>query len=123
MKNINQYRPQLAELTLKDPVQYVDITGATMKLASLYSKKFQEARNAVLDKVESGSYELPKTKTASDLAYNQILSTVIISWNDEFFMGPCTEENVLNLLNDPEMEWVRTQVIQFVTDSKHFFLN
>lgn len=122
MKNINQYRPKLAELTLKDPVQSLEIQGATIKMASFYSKKFQDARDAMLDAVESGNSETPKTKREWQLHNNRLLATLFVSWNEEFFIDPCTEEAVLKLLDDPEMSWMADQVNSFVMSSKNFFL-
>lgn len=122
MKNINQYRPQLAELVLKDPVKSLVIPGATIKLASFYSRKFQDARDQMLEAVEAGTDEAPKTRREYQLHNNKLLATLFIAWNEDFFMAPCEESAVLAILNDPEMSWVADQVNEFVLSSKNFFL-
>lgn len=115
MKTINDYAPSEYELTLLDPLG--DPTDGRITLVGRYSPEFYNAaRDALRDK--NIFDQAIQTLEAENI---HTLAACVKSWNEEFFLMPCTLENVEKLLSNPKMHWVKEQLEVVVLEKAHFF--
>lgn len=107
--------PAGEELPVKLRVQGLNV--ATIKQKALEANAFlMQAQKT--DNVDL----LVKTLVKAEKTAGEMAALAIVGWdNDEFMGGPYTPEYCREVLAKPEMEFLRKEVNQFITDQTNFF--
>lgn len=98
-------------------------TGAYLTLLSKDSKEYEklirmQAQAAILAR-ESGDTRTDLVKNRKETL--ETIASLIQDWRpDESFGGPFTKELAINLISEPERNWVTEQIWSFVDKRENF---
>ena len=115
LKTINDYAPSTYDFVLLDPLG--EPTEGRMTIVGRYSTEFY---NAARDTLRDKNIFDQSLKVLEDENTNT-LAACVKDWNEDFFLEPCTQENVIRLLSNPKMHWIKEQLEVIVLDKARFF--
>ena len=117
MASIKDLKPCEHTLVLTHPSTNELIPEATMTIVGKYSREFYDAAKDVLRNKEAFNNDFEITETEN----RKTLAACVRGWNEEYFDGECTFDNVLALITDPELGFVYDQLEQGVMARANFF--
>ena len=120
MKTLNDYKPSQATLNLVHPV-YGE-TGVNLFVVGQQSKQYINKQLEILRENQTG--KSITDRPLEDLVRDgrRMVASCIVGWdNDEFFGGPYTPELALDIIADPENQWLVEVIQEFTQDQQRFF--
>jgi len=128
---------QMSKFTLKDlapSAQDMKVVhpvhgelDVTIKIQGQYAPTVRQKSIETLAWIQSAQKETKPDQMAdlfskAERSAAETAAAAIVGWSDdEFFGGAYSKEFALQLMNTPEMEFLRTQVNKFVSDQANFF--
>jgi hypothetical protein len=128
--NVDYANPKVATFIIKDPIDgTTDLVGLNaegnevkgiLKIASTYSKAFSDAAK----KLTRENPSLIDGDSEEDITSRQkLIAACIVGWEDNgFFDKPCSLENAIELVKNPEYNWITNeQLFPFIHNKLNFF--
>lgn len=116
-----ELRPIAAKVELKHPLTAEGL-GVFIEMVGTESAEFRNAfkvlakKRALLTADESKDIDLIESDS------NEMLAVCVLGWSDdEFFGSAFSHEKLVEVLADPELEFIKTQLNEFVVDRTNFF--
>jgi hypothetical protein len=120
--NLKDLKPKPANLQLRHPLTDEDLEGAVLHVVGTDSKEYYQAQMA------QAKATFKNGKMAEDLevineAALDVYCAVVVGWEgaeEGFFGVQATPDAIKAVMRDPELQWIRTQVDEFVADRSNF---
>lgn len=114
-------RPTTASMTLIHPVG--GVTTAQVFLKGQISKEFKDAYSKMLKELGPDTDAEKLDKDTQVRLFGELYCSCIVGWNDELVdaVGEYSQENAMKFFVDADIDWIGSQIAQYVKDTANFF--
>ena len=95
-------------------IKKLEKTDGWIEMVGIYSKEWDTASRETREKLEDGDLD-PNDESIKAVA------SCCRSWDEEFFDAEFSYDNVLAVLQDPELQFITRQCITTIQDNSFFF--
>ena len=112
------------EVELKHPVTK-EALGVKISIVGKNSRQFKDKFYETVVQAQKDSKEAPNAERLklAEKRSVELIAACIVGWDDEeFFDGPYTPEKAYEIIEQPELSWVKDQLEAAIVEDGSFFV-